>query len=328
MKYSIIIPIYKNLHFTKKCLESIFKNTKGDFEVIAIDDNSQDGTAEFLTSQKNITAIINKKNQGFAKNCNLGAKKAKGDILIFLNYDTEVHKGWLEAIDKVVKSNENLGAVGVKLLFPDGTIQHAGVVISPDKVPRHIYYQQRADLPEANVEREFQVVTAACIVIPKNLFEKVNGFDEEYKNGLEDVDLCLKIGKLGKKIIYTPKSVITHFESVAPGRFAHNKHNADLYMSRWKDAKSDEHDLYKHDGKNSLWILSQDLRSMSYGPDEYGTRPGYISILRLFYIPLQKVATITKLISKGDLRGLVKKVKGKIGPKFVARNGNRGNNES
>lgn len=310
--YSIIIPVYKNLHFTKKCLESIFVNTKGDFEVIVIDDNSQDGTAEFLKSQKNIIAIINKTNKGFAKNCNLGAKEAKGDTLIFLNYDTEVHPGWLEAIDDVFSRKKEVGAVGVKLLFPDGTIQHAGVVISEDKVPRHIYYQANADSPEVNKEREFQVVTAACVAIPKEVFEKAGHFDEEYKNGLEDVDLCFKIKKLGYKIIYTPKSVITHYESVAPGRFKHNKHNADLYMSRWKKTQSDEHRYYIEDGKSVWWILRHDLRSMSYGPDEYGTRPLYISVLKWVYLPLQKISVIVSYLSRGDLAGLTRKIKDRL----------------
>jgi GT2 family glycosyltransferase len=311
MSYSIIIPTYKNLGLTKKCLDAVKKNTQGDYEVIVVDDNSSDGTAKYLQTQDSVKVIINTKNLGFAKNCNSGARESVGDILVFLNNDTEVHAGWLEAIERAFEKDDRVGAVGVKLLFPDGTIQHAGVVISPDKTPRHIYYKAAEGIGAVNKAREFQAVTAACIAIRRDVFTEVGGFDEEYRNGLEDVDLCLKIGKLGYKIIYTPEAVVTHHESIAPGRFKHNQHNADLYMSRWSDAVSDEHKYYKEDGKSALWALGQDLRSMSFGPNEYGTRPLYISILRLFYIPLHKIYVLVCYLLKGDLNGLVAKVKGK-----------------
>ncbi len=311
MKTSIIIPNYKNLEYTKRCIEAIRKNTQGDFEIIVVDDNSGDGSAEYLKSQKDIKSFINSENLGFAKNCNRGARESNGDIFLFLNNDTEVHTGWMEAIESVFEKDKQIAAVGVKLLFPDGIIQHAGVVISPDKTPRHIYYQAPADSPSVNKEREFQVVTAACVAIRREVFEKVSGFDEAFKNGLEDVDLCLKIKGLGYKIMYTPKAVVTHHESIAPGRFKHNQHNADLYMSRWKEAVSDEHKYYREDGKSALWILGQDLRSMSFGPDIYGTRPLYISILRWFYIPLHKVYVLLVYLLRGDFVGLARKIRGK-----------------
>ncbi|MDP4127676.1 MAG: glycosyltransferase family 2 protein [Bacillota bacterium] len=312
MNSSIIIPTYKNLELTKKCLDAIKKNTQGDYEVIVVDDNSGDGTAEYLRAQDNIKTIINTRNLGFAKNCNAGARESGGAILIFLNNDTEVHAGWLEAIERVFAKESRAGAVGVKLLFPNGLIQHAGVVISPDKTPRHIYYEASAGITAVNKEREFQAVTAACIAIRRDVFIEAGGFDEEYRNGLEDVDLCLKIGKLGYKIIYTPQAVVTHHESIAPGRFKHNQHNADLYMSRWSNnIVSDEHKYYKEDGRSALWVLGQDLRSMSFGPNEYGTRPLYVSILRLFYIPLHKIYVLVCYLLKGDFKGLVAKIKGK-----------------
>lgn len=313
MKYSIIIPSFNNVGLTKKCIASIRANTgEVNYEIVAVDNASTDGVIDYLKKQRDINLIANKINRNFAGANNQGAKAAKGEVLIFLNNDTEVHKNWLEPILKDIGEDSKIGAIGTKLLFPDGTIQHAGVVISPDKTPRHIYYQANPDELWVNKKREFQVVTAACIAIPKKVFNEVGGFDEKFVNGLEDVDLCLKIKKAGYKVIYEPKSVITHHESVSPGRFKHNKGNADLYMSRWKNTKSDEHGYYKEDGKSWLWILGQDLRSMSYGPNEYGTRPLYVSILRWYYIPYHKIKTILTYLFKGDFKGLSQKIKSKV----------------
>lgn len=314
--YSIIIPSYNCKELTAKCLQAIRHNTRGmNYEVVVVDNASTDGVAEFLEGQEDITLILNKVNRNFAGACNQGAEKAKGDILVFLNNDTEVQTDWLREIDRTLSSLDRVGAVGVRLLFPDGKIQHAGVVISPDKLPRPIYSRERADLSGANKEREFQIVTAACIAIPKNVFQKVNGFDEKYKNGMEDVDLCLKIKDLKYKIIYNPKSVVTHHESVAPGRFRYNQNNTDLYMGRWKAAISDEHKYYKEDNKNSFWILVQDLRNMSFGPDRYGTRPLYISFLRVIYIPLHQICAILSYLLKGNISGLLVKIKERLNVK-------------
>lgn len=313
MKTSIIIPVYNNLEYTKKCLLALRKNTNLDqIEIIIVNNASTDSTKGYLDSLDFINVTHNNINRNFAGANNQGAKAAKGEILIFLNNDTEVHENWLEPLIRDIGEDSKIGAIGTKLLFPDGTIQHAGVVISPDKTPRHIYYQANPDELWVNKKREFQVVTAACIAIPKKVFNEVGGFDEKFVNGLEDVDLCLKIKKAGYKVIYEPKSVITHHESVSPGRFKHNKGNADLYMSRWKNTKSDEHGYYKEDGKSWLWILGQDLRSMSYGPNEYGTRPLYVSILRWYYIPYHKIKTILTYLFKGDFKGLSQKIKSKV----------------
>ena len=162
---------------------------------------------------------------------------------------------------------------------------------------------------KVNKEREFQAVTAACIAIPKKVFNEVRGFDEEYVNGLEDVDLCLRIKQKGYKIIYTPKSVVIHHESVSPGRFKFNKHNSDLYMSRWRDAKSDEHKYYQEDGLNWLQILGRDFVNMGYSKDEYHTVPKRIKYGKYIYIPLQKCFLVVKLLVTLDFKTLGQKIR-------------------
>jgi len=311
MKVSVIIPTYNNIKLTKKCLEAL--STTHDIETIVVDNASTDNTRKFLKQLKDINLILNKENLGFSKANNIGAGEAKGDILVFLNNDTEVQKGWLEVILEIFKKEKNVGAVGVKLLFPDKTIQHAGLAFYPDRIPRHLYYQSKKDASYANKTREFQAVTAACVAIPKKVFFEVGGFDEAYINGLEDVDLCLKIKEKGYRIFYQPKSVVVHHESVSPGRFNHSKHNADIFMSKWKNKiKPDSHQILKEDGFNWFQILMFDLKSMSYGPNEYGTRPIRVKVLRLAFIPLQKVYTLTRLVLSGDFREIASRTKEKL----------------
>jgi GT2 family glycosyltransferase len=310
MKTTIIIPAFNNANYTKKYLLALQKNTNSDFlkEIIVVNNASTDETGKLLETFKNIRVITEKKNINFAGACNVGARAAKGEILLFLNNDTEVQPGWLEPIMETVEKNNKIGAVGVKLLFPDESIQHAGLVFSADATPRHIYYRHNEKEPYVNKEREFKAVTAACIAIPKKVFDMVGGFDEVYKNGLEDVDICLKIHHLGYTIIYNPKSMVTHYESISSDRFSHSDQNAEIYMSRWSKEGPDENKYYREDGFSRLWILAQNLRSMSYGPDLYSTRPTWIKIARLFFIPANKIATFARLLLKGDFKKLAEKI--------------------
>ncbi len=309
MNFSTIIPSFNNKEYTKKCLQSLRKEGFG-LEIIVIDNGSTDGSVDYLKKQKDIILITNSVNKNFSKACNQGAKKARGEILIFLNNDTEVHSGWLKEIENIFLEEINIGAVGVKLLFPNGKIQHAGVVISEDKIPRHIYSYEKSNLISANKKRYYTAVTAACIAIPKKIFSEVDGFDELYVNGLEDIDLCLKIKKAGYDIIYTPKSVVTHYESISEGRFQLNKSNSDLYMSRWKNIEPDEHKFYKEDGFGWFYVKFMDLKHMAYSKNEYKTVPSWIKYAKFVYIPLQKINVFFKLLLEGDFKKISSKLLG------------------
>lgn len=262
MQATIVILTYNNLDLNKNCIESVFKYTTGDFEVIVVDNGSQDKTAEYLANLKNsrIKIILNKKNLGFAKGNNLGAKKASGDILVFLNNDTKVTKGWLEPLIKEL-DNEKTGIVGPKMLYSDSRIQHAGLVISSEHLPRHIYRLFPSDFKPANQKREYKAVTGACLVIKRNLWEKVGGFDEKYINGLEDTDLCFKVRDLGYKVIYVPESVVIHYESISKNRFKHVFRNRELFLKRWEDVKPDEDDFYMEDGFGPFFIFWQHIKN-------------------------------------------------------------------
>ena len=241
-RVSIIIPLFNKLEFTKQCFEALIENTPDElYEVIIVDNASTDGTKGFLATIKgDVTIIRNETNMGFAHACNQGADAAKGNYLLFLNNDTEPQKGWLEPLLKILDNDSTVAAAGSRLLFPDGNIQHAGVVIIEDKklpdplVARHIFYQQASDLIEANQLRTYQALTAACILIRRGSYEKAGGFDEGYWNGYEDVDLCFKLQENGWKLVYQPESVVIHHESISgPERFTKVDHNINRLHKRW-----------------------------------------------------------------------------------------------
>lgn len=262
MKTSIIVLTFNGLKLNKKCINSILKNTERDFEVIVIDNASSDGTVDYLKSldDPRVNVIYNKNNIGFAKGNNQGSREAMGEVIVFLNNDTEVTKNWLRPLWDALDS-KNVGIAGPKLLYPDGKIQHAGVVFSHKGMPRHIYRRFDSDFPPANKEREFQSVTGACLAIKKELFERVNGFDEEYINGLEDVDLCFKVRELGLKVMYCPESVVIHHESVSKDRFKHLYRNIEYYQKKWPNIRADEDDVYKKDSFGSFFILRQHINN-------------------------------------------------------------------
>ena len=238
-RVSIIIPLYNQVAYTAECLSALAENTPEalDYEVVLVDNASTDGTGALLdTLSGDVIIQRNGENLGFAKACNQGAHLASGEFLLFLNNDTIPHSGWLEGILNTLATESRVGAVGNKLLFPDGSLQHAGVMFEENFAPAHWLYQlDVASHPLVNERRDFQCVTAACIAIPRDVFERVGGFDEGYRNGYEDVDLCLKIRREGYRIVYTPESVVTHVSSVSEGRKDFDDVNQRRLLTRWRD---------------------------------------------------------------------------------------------
>ncbi len=249
---SIIIPVFNHLHLTRQCLESIWENTGAPHEIIVVDNGSQDGTRDYLQrleAEGWVRVITNRANLGFARACNQGARAAPGECLVFLNNDTIVQPGWLEEMSACALKDAKTGAVGARLLYPDDTVQHAGVAFSRHKLVYHIYQHYDKDHPAVNKEREFQAVTAACLLIKKDLFFAAGAFDEAYRNGFEDVDLCFKLREQGFKVVYNPRAVVYHLESKTPGRHDREMENSRLFKSRWLDKIiGDDRKYYEEDG--------------------------------------------------------------------------------
>lgn len=236
---SIVIPVFNKVEYTKQCIESLFRTINldsGEFEIIIVDDNSSDGTKSYLKTLPNCFRIItNINNLGCGKSMNKGARIARGKYLVFLNNDTKALPGWLDELLNVIEVEKNVGIVGCKLLFSDGTIQHAGVIINKNLSVFHIYYRQPGGLPEANELCDYQAVTGACTIIKKELFLEVLCYDEDYSNSHLDIDLCLKVRQKGYRVLYCPNSVLYHYESISDGRHDHNSEDEKIFHMKWSN---------------------------------------------------------------------------------------------
>ena len=237
-KASIVIPVYDKVEYTEKALLRIAENTSETgcpFEVVVVDNGSTDGTRELLSQVRgDLTVWENGENLGFAKACNQGALLARGDVVVFLNNDTEVQPGWLDALSKELDGHPETGIAGGRLLYPDGTIQHAGVAVGRDQIPFHIHRGLPSDHPLVTERRSFPVVTAACAAVRREEFYRLGMFDEEFRNGHEDIDLCLRYREQGKAAVYRPDCVVIHHESVSDGRMASRPHNLERTFRKWR----------------------------------------------------------------------------------------------
>ncbi len=250
---SIVVPVYNRVDLSRQCFTALAETTRdASFELVVVDNASTDGTAELLGQLNGDVQIVrNAENLGFAKACNQGARAARGRYVLFLNNDTVPLAGWLEPLIDELERHPEVAVVGPRLLYEDGSVQHAGVVFSRATFgPYHVYKGAPGNASLVNRRRECQCVTAACMLIRREIFEAVGGFDEGYVNGFEDVDLCLKIRERGGRIVYQPRSALLHLESRTPGRHAHELENGRRLFARWSHQwwLPDEDVVYVGDG--------------------------------------------------------------------------------
>jgi glycosyltransferase involved in cell wall biosynthesis len=238
---SVVIPVFNKLDYTIKCLETLREHTnrRSIQEIIVVDNASCDGTQDYLTSCVDLVVIRNEQNLGFAHACNQGAAVSQAPYILFLNNDTELQPGWLEPLMQTLDMDPAVAAVAGKLLYPDRTIQHAGVIIADDRkngiplLAGNNCVGQTEDYPKANRPMYFQALTAACLLVRGRAFFAVNGFDEGYWNGYEDVDLCFKLTKAGWRLVYRPESTVIHHESKSDGRFSAVNENFARLKNKW-----------------------------------------------------------------------------------------------
>lgn len=236
-RFSIIIPLYNRLLFTTICVRAL--TAVADHweasEVILVDNGSTDGTGAFLaTLGAPFHALNNAANCGFARACNQGAAAARGRYLIFLNNDTVPQPGWLSVLHRAIIGPAAPAVVGARLLFPDDTVQHAGLGFNAQHEPVQLFYGEAAD-GAARHSRAVPAVTGACLMIERERFLGSGGFDEGYLNGFEDLDLCCRIRRDGGTIWYEAGSVVYHFESASDGRYRSDAANYERFQQRWAD---------------------------------------------------------------------------------------------
>lgn len=249
---SIIIPVYNQWAYTRACLEALAATTAGKAcEVIVVDNASSDATPEQcpLLGEQLLGARFRyqrcEANLNFGPASNLGARLAKGTFLVFLNNDTVPLPGWYQPLIDDFSAYPDIAATGPVLLYPESapfghTVQHLGVFVSPNLKVGHLYEGIAADCELTKKRRFFQVITAACMVMPRSIFMDAGMFDEHYINGVEDVDICARLYDQGYRMTVNPASRVIHHTSQTPGRHRH------------------EHANFAHLGRHSLSLLVPD----------------------------------------------------------------------
>jgi GT2 family glycosyltransferase len=216
---SIIIPVYNQTEVTLQCLKSIRSHPlSATYEVVVVDDNSAEQTGRCLKRVGGLRLIRNHSNKGFLHSSNEGARQARGKYLLFLNNDVEVTDGWLDAMLRVFASRADAGLVGAKLVYPDGRLQEAGGVIWRDASGVNYGKWDHPDKPDYSYVREVDYCSGACILIRKDFFDELGGFDPVYAPAYyEDTDLAFKVRERGKKVYYQPLAKAIHHEGQTSG---------------------------------------------------------------------------------------------------------------
>ncbi len=217
---SVIIPTYGQLSFTLRCLASIAAQAPGlPIEVIVVDDAWDEAEAAPLALVRGIRLIRNAANLGFLHSCNKAAATARGRYLYFLNNDTEVLDGWLEPMVSLFREWPGTGAVGAKLLYPNGLLQEAGGIIWQDASGWNFGRLEDPARPAYNYVREVDYCSGAALMVERTVFAGLGGFDPRYAPAYyEDTDLCFRLRGLGLKTLYQPAARVVHHEGVSHGR--------------------------------------------------------------------------------------------------------------
>lgn len=238
---SIVIPVYNQFDYTYKCILSVI-NTVRDvtYEIIIGDDMSTDKTKNIRKYFPEIIVSINESDHGFLMNCNRAAKLARGKYICFLNNDTQVQEGWLSSLVRLIESDEKIGMVGSKLVYPNGLLQEAGGIIWSDANGCNFGRGKDPEMPEYNYVKEVDYISGASIMIRMSLWNEIGGFDERYKPAYyEDSDLAFEVRKHGYKVMYQPESVAVHFEGVSNGTDLnaglkkHQVENREKFAAKW-----------------------------------------------------------------------------------------------
>lgn len=232
MKLSIIIVNYNTYALTKQTIESVIKKEHTfTYEIILVDNASSDGSIEklqkdfnYLINKQTLQVFINEDNLGFAKANNIGIRASKGDYVLLLNSDTVIENDCLEKCISKIESDDNIGALGCKVILPDGKLDHACKRGFP--TPKaSLYYLLKLHKKDAlkygqydalhlgeDEVGEVDCLMGAFMLMPKAVLNKVGILDEDFFMYGEDIDLCYRIKESGHKILYYPKSKITHYK--------------------------------------------------------------------------------------------------------------------
>lgn len=249
-KVSIIIPNKDHASVLETGIASIVtRSTYANFEIVIVENNSAlPATHEAyrrLQNDPRIRVIADNGPFNFSRLVNLGAKHATGEFLLLLNNDTEVIAAdWIERMLEFGQ-RDDVGAVGAKLLYPNQTTQHAGVIVGIQGLAGHIHRgldpQESGYLGRLCTAQNLSAVTAACMLIRKSIYDAHHGFDPAFAIAYNDVDFCLRLRAAGKLIVWTPDALLYHYESLsrgsdnAPENTARHAKEIALFQERWRE---------------------------------------------------------------------------------------------
>lgn len=248
---SIIIPNKDHIDDLKICISSLEnKNDYKNYEIIVVENNSTE--KETFEYYKNIeqecpkVKVLYWEGKGFnypAIN-NFGVEHAKGEFVLLLNNDTEIiNKDCLREM-LTYCMRQDVGAVGARLYYEDGTVQHAGVIVGLGGVGGHAFvgcaHEDPGYFGRIHMAQDYSAVTAACMMVKKSVYEQVGGFDEAYAVAFNDVDFCMKIRQAGYLIVYNPYAELNHYESKSRGhedtqeKIQRFNSEVELFKNRWE----------------------------------------------------------------------------------------------
>jgi GT2 family glycosyltransferase/2-polyprenyl-3-methyl-5-hydroxy-6-metoxy-1,4-benzoquinol methylase len=247
---SIIIPSYNGIALTEACLAALAETLPADFrgEIIVVDDCSTDDTeprlARWAEKEPRLKVLRNPENCGFVVTCNTGAAAARGEIIVLLNNDTLPQEGWLEPLLRIFRDKPDAGAVGGRLVYPDGRMQEAGGIVFADGSAANFgKWDCEIDAPLYNYVREVDYVTGALIATPRSLFNELGRLDTHYRPiYYEETDYCFKLRARGYRVYYQPESVVIHLEGVTcgtdvnSGQKRYQAVNRAKFVERWRGA--------------------------------------------------------------------------------------------
>lgn len=256
VRASIIIPTRDRLELLRACIDSLEPTIPAGSEIIVIDNDSEEpATHEYL---RDLVSLPGRKVLpvagafNFSRLCNLGVREASGDVLVFLNNDTTiVTPDWLTTLARLA-CQPDIGAVGARLLYPSGRVQHAGIVMGMGGFAGHVDLHLAGDsdgtFGRARANHAATAVTGACLAVERRKFEAIGGFDEDnLPVDLNDIDLCLRLAAKGWRNILAADAVLVHYESASRGRTSAAPRYAReraYFAARWRSER--RHDPFYH----------------------------------------------------------------------------------
>jgi O-antigen biosynthesis protein len=256
IRASIVIPALNEVNHTFNCLRTLLREVDLDeTEIIVVNNGSTDETGRVLDYLKDFVRVIhNPDNFGFVRACNQGAEIAAGEYVVFLNNDTIVQRGWLAHLIETADKDAAVGAVGSMLIYPDGSLQEAGGIVWRDGKASHYGWGEHPEDPKFNVAREVDYCSAAALLVRRDLFSELGGFDERYSPAYyEDTDLCFDIRSLGFKVVYQPLARVVHDEGATAGTDLHSGFkryqvtNRVTFTEKWREVLLRDHWEYSPD---------------------------------------------------------------------------------